>query len=778
MTLPASRSPSTAIPRVAEDLRAQVRAQQLDMSMRLASFTIAVAFSVVQVVVTVFWAAHSRIYLGLLEALVLTLSVVGVQECWRWSRRPLPTEIDPRVVPSVIGFALIFGCALGSIPILLFPEGDPAERTLIASTCAGLIATGLSLAVTPKIAASFSGPIVFGSFVGLWLKGETYDVYIAILLLFYAAFLMILSMHFSRLVAARVAAQADLQRQQELTSLLLYDFEEGASDWLWETDEKLQLQHVSPRLLEIAGMPLAALQQMPIDRLFNVEAKPDEPNAGPELRELIAERRTFRGLLVCVARGQDLRWWSLSGKPIFDRDGLFAGYRGVGSDVTDKKRSEDQLSYLAMNDSLTGLPNRASFQIELRESTVAFDGGQDFCLLFLDIDGFKGINDTFGHATGDRLLQAAAKRLRDLSEIHGAWLARLAGDEFVMILRGRGNGAKKEIAGIAGDLVAAMGNPFQLGDVRLNVGVSIGLAIASDGGAAEITRHADMALYRVKQDGRGHFRFYEAEMDKGFDARRTLMTDLRGALGRGEFFLDFQPLVSAIDSRVQGFEALLRWRHPVRGLVPPGEFIALAEESGVIFSLGEWIVRQACRVAAQWPSDIQIAVNLSPVQLRHSNFPLIVSLALQESGLAPARLELEVTESLFLDISQVTQSNLDELRRLGVKLSLDDFGTGYSSLNYLRRIPFHKIKIDQSFVREVPNVASDLAIIRSVIEIAATLGMTVTAEGVETDTQQMCLQGYGCDQLQGYLFSKPLSVADAARFISDTRRRAKTAQAA
>ena len=739
----------------------------MDMSLRLASFTLAVTFGVVQVVVAIFWSGHSHVYLASLEGTILALSVLAVPEAWRWKTRSAPAQISDRYSNAVLLFALVYGCALGSIPVALFVPGNPVERTLIASTCAGLIATGVSLAVTPRIAIAYSGPIVVASFIALAASGELYNVYVAILLAFYAAFLLFLVLHFSRLVASRVSAQVDLERQQQLTNLLLNDFEEGASDWLWETDSTLRLEHASTRLIDVARSTQHQLQGMPLQVLFRARAGREGDESNEELRSSIAERREFRNIVLCVWPGNEERWWSVSGKPILDESGAFAGYRGVGSDVTDKKRSTDQLSYLAMNDSLTGLPNRTSFQMRLQESARKFADGEDFCLFCLDLDGFKGVNDTFGHWAGDQLLQAVARRLGELAEAVGAVLSRLAGDEFVIILSGPLCREKCQIANCAGEIVAAIGAPFQIGELRVNIGVSIGIAIASESGASDILRRADLALYRVKQAGRGDYCFYEREMDENIEARRALIADLRGALDRNEFFLNFQPLVNAADARPQGFEALVRWRHPTRGLVPPNDFIPLAEESGAIFSIGEWIIGEACRVAAQWPKSIVLAVNLSPIQFRHSNLPKVVSLALETSGLAAHRLELEVTESLFLDASQTTRENLAQFRALGVRLSLDDFGTGYSSLNYLRRVAFDKIKIDQAFVRDLPHQASDLAIVRSVVQIAATLGMTVTAEGVETEAQRVCLLQNGCDELQGFLFSKPLSEQDAARFLRE-----------
>jgi diguanylate cyclase (GGDEF)-like protein len=565
------------------------------------------------------------------------------------------------------------------------------------------------------------------------------------------------------LLVVRVIAQADLERQQELTNLLLNDFEENASDWLWETDAMLRLQHVSARFNKVAESPERVLQGLPLERLL----APAPSGATPPVATLwrhIERRRPFRDILIPVQIGRNARYWSLSGKPIFDSAGVFAGYRGVGSDVTEKKQSEDRLSYLAMNDSLTELPNRSSFQQAFQAALARLPADERFAVFCLDLDEFKSVNDTFGHAVGDALLRKVATRLRKLADPN-MLIARLAGDEFAVLIRGPILADRRQVEQFAHKIVERLSAPYYLEGARLTIGVSVGMAVAPDDGAAEIVRRADLALYRVKHGGKSGYRFYEAEMDERIDAARALTADLRRALDRKEFALVFQPQVSAVDGAIQGFEALIRWKHPMRGNIPPAEFIPVAEETGVIISLGEWILREACRLAAAWPSHLSLAVNLSPKQFRHSDVPGIVRVALAESGLAAERLELEVTESVFLEATPATRAMLVALRAMRVRLSLDDFGTGYSSLSYLRRISFDKLKIDQCFVRELPHEQGDLAIVRSIVELASTLGMIVAAEGVETEAQRACLQQNGCHQFQGYLFSKPVP-ADAVAALA------------
>jgi diguanylate cyclase (GGDEF)-like protein/PAS domain S-box-containing protein len=743
------------------NLRARARVEQLDVTLRLVPFTILVSLSVVQVIVYLFWQAGNRAYLAGLEGLILPLAVVSLQQCWRWRSRPKPAEVRPAFVQGVVLAAQAYGLLLASIPVMLFAQADAHGRLLIASSMAGLIATGMSAAVLPRVAIGYSGLIIIGSFVALATTGEQFYLYVAVLLFFYAIFICFTIVHLSRLLTMRVVAQIDLERQQEFTHLLLNEFEENASDWLWETDADLRLQHVSPRLIEVAGTSERQLMGLPLERLILPPLAPPRTHSSTALWSCIAERRAFRNLHLHLEIGGEQRTWTLSGKPTFNRVGVFSGYRGVGSDVTEKRRSEERLSYLALHDPLTDLPNRVLFQQLQETARERIEAGERFAVLALDLDEFKSVNDTFGHAAGDKLLRSVAERLRafESADVH---LARLAGDEFAVLATGRSVRDARAIEALANGIVEVLAAPFTIDGIRLSVSVSVGIAVAPQDGCQEIMRRADLALYRMKSEGRNGFRFYEAEMDERIEARRALTADLRGALDRDEFILHFQPIVLAKEGRIRGFEALLRWRHPARGFVSPGEFIPLAEETGVIIPLGEWILREACRIAAGWPSDVRIAVNLSPRQFRHSDLPHLVRSALRASGLAAARLELEVTESVFLEATPAINATLSKLREMGVRLSLDDFGTGYSSLSYLRRLAFDKIKIDQSFVRDLPHERSAAAIVRAIVDMATSLDMTITAEGVETDAQRLCLLDQGCHEFQGYLFSKPLPAEQAA----------------
>ncbi|MEN3209600.1 EAL domain-containing protein [Methylorubrum populi] len=750
--------------------------EQFDVALRLVPFTVLVSLSVVQVIVYLFWDPANRAYLSLLEAAILPLAIAVLQQCWQWRSRPKPRELTGTFIRRAVLAAYAYGCLLASIPIMLFVGADPDGRLLIAASCAGLIATGMSAAVLPPVAIGFSGLIIAGSFFGLAATGERFYIYVATLLVFYAAFICFTILHLSRLLKMRVVSQIDLERQQEFTNLLLNEFEENASDWLWETNAELRLQHVSPRLVEVARSSERQLLGLPLEQLLLPAVAAPDGHPSTVLWNCIAERRTFRNLILPLNIAGEQRTWELSGKPIFTNGTRFSGYRGVGSDVTEKRQSEERLSYLALHDTLTDLPNRVQFQQLLEAAREQAGASGRFAVLALDLDEFKNVNDTFGHAAGDGLLRAFAERLQRFasSDVH---IARLAGDEFALLAKGSAARDRHTVALLASDIVAAVASPFTVNGIRVSIGVSIGIAMAPQDGCLEIMRRADLALYRTKGEGRNGYRFYEAEMDERIEARRALSTDLRGALDRNEFLLHFQPIVSR-EGRVRGFEALVRWKHPKRGFVSPAEFIPLAEETGVIIPLGEWILQQACATAAGWPGDISIAVNLSPIQFRHSDLPLLVISALQESGLDASRLEIEITESVFLEATPAIKTALAKLRELGVRLSLDDFGTGYSSLSYLRRLAFDKIKIDQSFVRDLPHEQSGAAIVRAIIDLATSLKMTVIAEGVETEAQRRCLLSLGCHALQGYLFSRPVPADEANALVTGQGLRRQTIHAA
>jgi diguanylate cyclase (GGDEF)-like protein len=441
------------------------------------------------------------------------------------------------------------------------------------------------------------------------------------------------------------------------------------------------------------------------------------------------------------------------------------GWVATYEDVTERKRTQERLSHMVRHDALTGLPNRVMVAEHMERLMPRVRRGHHFAVLCLDLDGFKQVNDTLGHAAGDALLRQAAHRLRENTR-ETNMVARLGGDEFAVIQDDADQPA--DAAALAARLVQALEQPFEINGHRLTIGTSIGVMVTDEAAdpPEELMRCADIALYRAKAGGRGTWRFFEPGMSADILHGHALGSDLRVALVLRQFEIYYQPLIDVKTGTLIGFEALLRWHHPTHGMVPPGEFIPLAEKIGLIKPIGAWVLAQACADAAGWPEHVKIAVNLSPLQFINGRLVEEVEQALSATGLRASRLELEVTESVLLQENDATMSTLHRLRALGVRISMDDFGTGYSSLSYLQRFPFDKIKIDQSFVQALETEKGSIGIVRAVVGLGRALGMEVLAEGVETAGQLSILKAEGCDELQGYFFSKPRPIQDVQAIIS------------
>jgi diguanylate cyclase (GGDEF)-like protein len=439
-------------------------------------------------------------------------------------------------------------------------------------------------------------------------------------------------------------------------------------------------------------------------------------------------------------------------------------------DVTERRQAEAKIMHMARHDALTGLPNRVLFRDKMEQ---ALRRGERLAVMFLDLDRFKGVNDSLGHSVGDALLCAVTERLQRV--VRGVdTVARLGGDEFAIV---QSQARPSDAGELAAKVIEALLEPFEVHGHQVIIGTSIGIAVApTDGNEPDqLLRNADMALYRAKANGRGSYHFFQPEMDAQMQERRRLELDLRKALLANEFELYYQPLIQLASGEICGFEALLRWNHPERGLVGPDEFIPVAEEIGLIVPLGEWVLRQACKDATAWPDKITVAVNLSAAQFRNPTLSLSVVSALGQSGLSPSRLELEITETVLLQDDRAVLDTLHQMRDLGVRICMDDFGTGYSSLSYLRSFPFGKIKIDRSFVHELGKQNDCVAIIRAVTRLGASLGMITTAEGVETEQQLEILRAEGCVQAQGFLFSRPKPLSEIPALLERINPRTRAA---
>ena len=442
------------------------------------------------------------------------------------------------------------------------------------------------------------------------------------------------------------------------------------------------------------------------------------------------------------------------------------GWVATHEDITEQRQSEVKIEYMAHHDALTDLANRVLLNDRLEHALGRVQHAEMVAVHHLDLDQFKAVNDTFGHPCGDKLLRIVAERLRGLVG-EADTIARMGGDEFVIVQATIADPA--EATSLAQRVIDALSEPYDIDGQQAVIGVSIGISVGPGDGSNpdKLLRNADLALYRAKSDGRGTFRFFEPAMDLQMQTRRVMEQDLRKALPAGEFELHYQPVVNLASKEISGFEALIRWNHPAKGLISPATFIPLAEEIGFIVPMGEWVIRQACATAAQWPDKLHVAVNISAIQFRSPGLMQVIVSALAASGLAPTRLEIEITESVLLHNKEATLAVLHQLRALGIRIAMDDFGTGYSSLTYLQSFPFDKIKIDRSFVKNITENSSSLNIVRAVAALANGMGMTATAEGVETAEQLHSIASEGCTEMQGFLFSRPLPAAEIERqFLS------------
>ena len=566
-------------------------------------------------------------------------------------------------------------------------------------------------------------------------------------------------------------AQAAEASEGRLAAKMIAEFEGQGTGWFWEADRYGRVTYLSA---VVAGELTRAGGVAPIGRMLTDVFQMDGATPGIErtLAFHLSSRTSFHDYPVCAAGdrpgGKTDRWWSISGRPLLDAQGGFAGFIGSGSDLTERRRTEAEITRLAMFDGLTGLANRQHMRLSL-DKTLAQSAGafRPVALFLLDLDRFKSVNDTLGHQAGDVLLRQVAQRLqRGVGD--AGMVGRLGGDEFQILLPGIDN--REALAILARDLIKAISQPYFIHGASIAIGGSIGIALALRPGddAETLIRNADLALYAAKGDGRGVHRFYADEMLEGARTRQQLEDDLRHAIATGAFHLAYQPVVSTADAHIVGYEALVRWDHPTRGSVSPADFIPVAEECGLIGAIGEWVMRTACHEASRWPEvaggRIRVAVNVSPIQFADPHLPALVTSALAASGLSPERLELEITEGVFLDEKTSSDAMFRALKGIGVRLALDDFGTGYSSLGYLRTAPFDKIKIDQSFVKGAAQPGNrNAAIIKAIVTLAETLDMETTAEGVEAEDEVDLVRRLGCSHIQGYIYGKPVSGDEVRR---------------
>ncbi|UYY59577.1 putative bifunctional diguanylate cyclase/phosphodiesterase [Sphingomonas sp. S2-65] len=658
------------------------------------------------------------------------------------------------------------GAALGLIwavlPIAYGYRAD-AQAALGLWIILSLIMTASAVAMAALPLATITFVSSIGVAISVTLLRIASPVLAAAAALFTVLLVMATLVRGKSLVVIR-ANEIALAERDETVSLLLREFEESGSDWLWEIDAQRRIARANPRFAVSLGVDPITMNGMPFLQLL---AGPtwEAGNFSAGLRALaekLKSREAFRDLLLPVFVDGEERWWQMSASPRFDERGAFCGFRGVGSDVTEQRQSTDKINKMARFDTLTGLPNRLLINETLqRAMQEAEKWGSRCAFMMIDLDRFKAVNDTLGHPVGDRLLGRVSERLQTLVN-ENEMIGRLGGDEFAVVVRDATDTARTER--LAHTIIDVLSRPYEVDQHTLYIGASVGVAIGPrDGRSAEmLIRSADLALYRSKDAGGGVYHAYEPQLHVVAEERRVLEIALRAALENGEMHLNYQPVVNAASGQLTGFEALLRWTHPELGNISPAKFVPLAEEARLIAPIGEWVLRTACDEAARWDLPVRVAVNVSPEQLHNPAFVSVVAQALAQSGLPPERLELEVTESVFMREGTQALQVLERILDLGVRLSLDDFGTGYSSLGYLAHTRFSSIKIDRSFVQGASRGTKEaIAIIRAVVALADSLGMATTAEGVETEEEHHMVQQLGCSKVQGYYFGRPLPVQEA-----------------
>lgn len=718
----------------------------------------------------------SFVYLILCAICILGLAVWSRMSRKHVSEERKPRDIARRQKPFIL-VALMLGVMWATMPPLLGYVETPQQLILMSASLAGIFCIGgFALASMPVMATAFMGPIIASSFFILLTTANSQSLFMAFALALYILFIIATAVSQTRSMVRVVISGQELAKQQKTISLLLKDFEKHSSDWLWETDEWTRLSRPSDRFAEASGLSKDDLWQTTLAGLFQKEGGEVHPAVGIMLGS-IDRRVSFNDLQIPITVRGETHWWSMTGTPDFDEAHNFIGYHGVGSDITMQKRADERISFLAHNDALTGLLNRAYFTEILNQNVSRLERyGAQFALLFLDLDHFKAVNDTFGHPIGDKLLVEVSNRLKALTPT-GAFASRLGGDEFAILIPK--SVAPDEMESLAQKILRSIVEPIELEGEKMVVGVSIGMAIAPRHGTRpdQILRNVDLALYRAKESGRNGYKMFESGMDSQARERRALEFDLKYALENDELELFYQPLVGAEFNNPVGFEALLRWNHPIRGRISPAEFVPIAESTGLIKAIGEWVIREACRTAATWPDHLTIAVNLSAPQFDKDRIVDVVTSALAETGLLPARLELEITESLLIERPDDVLATLMRLKELGVSIAMDDFGTGYSSLSYLLKFPFDKIKIDKSFISAIDHDKAACDVLRTIGSLGKTLGIRITAEGVETEEQVTFLRAIACDQLQGYFFAKPLHSEGVAAFLlANAAQRLKVAE--
>ncbi len=675
--------------------------------------------------------------------------------------RPTPPEVSGYIISG----SLV--CTLYAIvPMAIGWYGTASQLMLVWAVLGALIAgSALFLAAVPVTTAILTSLASISTIAAAIRLGEPL---LAGAVAMFACLILVGSMAVARTFLLAQIAQDGSTEKDEVVNLLLGQFDDNQGDWLWQIDRQKRTLAASSRFSMALGKTPEDINGKPFLELLAGDAW-ESGQFSPSLHDLaekLKQRENFADLVIKVDINGKPSWWELSGAPIFDDEGTFTGFRGVGSDVTEQRESNEKIAYLARYDTLTGLPNRLMLNEALRDALKFADQWRTRCaFMMLDLDRFKAVNDSLGHMVGDRLLAEVSSRLRDLMD-ESAICGRLGGDEFAIVIRDASD--KGCVDRMAKRIIARLSQPYELDNHTLYVGASVGSAIGPRDGhtVEELMRNADLALYRAKDEGGGEHFAYEPSLHQHAEERRKLEFSLRTAIENGELSVHYQPVVNANSEQLMSFEALVRWNSKDHGFVGPDKFIPVAEDTRLIVPIGTWVMEQACAEAMTWPGEIRVAVNVSGEQLVEPGFANTVVRALTQTGLPPARLELEVTESIFLRDPELARTALEQCIAIGCTVALDDFGTGYSSLGYLNKLKFSTIKIDRSFVQgAAKGEAESLAIIRAVVAMADSLEMWTTAEGVENDEEAEMIRKLGCTKIQGYHFGRPMPTSDVAQLF-------------
>jgi len=659
--------------------------------------------------------------------------------------------LESIIIALAFTLSIAFPLAFGQIPF-------DVNSVILALGC--LILGGFTYGSIPRAQTVYILSTTIFLAVSFYFAGGIAALQSVALLLFVAlAIDWIYRLYFFNFVKRHIYA-AKQKDSIETVKLLLNDYAEQSSDWLWETGEDKRIVRASARFALAAGTEIGNLNGAHLADLF-VESTEREA-----LLQLIEQGKPIRNLELPIAVNGEVRWWQISGRLMKSAGSTSGALRGVATDVTTAKQATDQIAHLAHFDGLTNLPNRSLFIETLQRSLARLKEDQSLAVLYLDLDHFKLINDSMGHSIGDQVLQEVGNRL-EAAVGAGDMVARLSGDEFVICLN-HIDGPDDALRA-ASAIFEGLAMPLMIDSHMVATGISLGIAFSTGTSdtAEGLLQNADIALYKSKKNGRGRTTIFESHMLQAVQNRRSIEMDLRAALKQDEFELHYQPLFDIATRTLIGYEALIRWNHPTKGMIMPDDFIPIAETTGLIIQMGEWVLRTALLELRNWPEHLSVSVNLSPAQMHSPNLLPTIMHALASAQVEPHRLELEITETVIMAGDQSNIDLLTKIHSLGVQIALDDFGTGYSSLSYLRSFPFDKIKIDRCFVDEVDSRKDCQAIIRAVTGLASSLGMVTTAEGIETDDQLAQLQSAGCTQVQGYLFSKAIPASEIAGRVGD-----------